>query len=386
MSSPLRRAFSALISRLRGRRTLRPEDDHLFWSLDAPAYHAFDPAIPQRFRGIAIDVGEGRVGRLRVLFDDAVIGTFPVEVDRPDLAPHLAHRPCGTRCGYDLVLPAAGPTRTIAFDVLLDDGTEERLFEYDVEEAARSRALATRLAERMAGLPVPPPELVALTQGISDPDAYRDSILPGVLNLRKYLAAAGIDETSIRSVLDFGCGSGRLLAGWYLLSANRRLAGCDICDELVSWAAARFPDGVRILRNELAPPIPFGDGEFDLAFAASVFTHLSVPSQRAWQQELARVLGKDGILVVTLHGNLYVRLLFGDSTDDGRRFASLGHLEKGGPAEGSNAWSAFHGPEQAERVFDRFRLLAHFPAGRIDGRRILFPVAALQDVYVFRKR
>lgn len=386
MTSFLARPAAALRALLRRPSPAPPDDDALFWSLDAPPYHAFEPGSPQRFRGIALHVDGRRVASLRVRYDGDEVGTFAVDVDRADLAPYLAHLPFGTVCGYDFLLPAAGETRSIAFDALLDDGTSERLFDYDVDEARQVRTLAAGLANRMTDLPVPPPDLVALTQGISDPEAYRISILPGVLNLKKYLAAAGLDEGALRSILDFGCGSGRLLAGWRALDAERRLRGCDVREELVSWASRSFPAEVGIVRNGFEPPLPFSDGEFDLAYAASVFTHLSVSSQRAWQRELARVLRRDGVLLVTLHGSLYVRLLLGGASEDGRAFASAGHLEKGATDEGSNAWGSFHGPAFAEEVFDAFRLLARFPAGRIAGRRVLFPVASLQDVYVFRRR
>ena len=381
-SGPLR----ALRARLRTIVGGGVEEDALFWSLDAPSWASFDPASPQRFRGIAIHVGGRRVVSLRVAFDGAEVGSFPIDVDRTDLAPFLAGLPFPSLCGYDAELPPSGGARRIAFDAVLDDGTAERLFEYDTREAAEARSLAEGLAGRRDALPVPPPELVALTQGISDPAAYAASILPGVLNLRKYLAAAGVDETRLRSLLDFGCGSGRLLAGWRHLGPDRLLRGCDIREELVAWASRSFPPDVDIRLSGPEPPLPWGDSTFDLAYAVSVFTHLSVASQKAWQRELARVLRPGAAFVVTLHGSLYVRLLCAGDPSAVRRFSTEGHLERGNADEGSNDWASFHGPRWAEEVFESFRLLAHFPSGRIGGRRVLFPVASLQDVYVFRRR
>lgn len=384
MTFSLRQLLGALRLRSAGR-TRAGDDppDDLFWSLDSPPYHLFDPGSAQRFRGIAIHVGGRRVSSLRVRVDGTELGTFPVDVDRIDLAPFLSHLPHGTLCGYDFELPAVGNARSIAFQALLDDGSGELLFDYDLEEARRTRGLCANLADRLPALPVPPPELVALTQGISDPEAYRISILPGVLNLGKYLEASGVDGGSLRSILDFGCGSGRLLAGWHLLDPGRKLHGCDIRKELVEWASRSFPPGVEFVRNALEPPLPYADGFFDLAYAASVFTHLSLSSQRAWRRELRRVLRKGGTLLVTLHGGLYVRLLFGSGSEDSGLFARDGYLQKGGAGEGTNDWATFHRRAFAEELFEDFRLRGCFPAGRIEGRRILFPVASLQDVYVF---
>lgn len=384
MKELLRRGLDAVLG---ARRAADADPEDFFWSLDAPALDAFDPAAPQRFRGILIHTrGRTAVG-LRARAGDLDLGRCGVDVDRPDLAPFLPVLPIGSRCGWELELPPP-PARTdaISFDAILDDGSAERLFDYDLARARGAREVRASVAERLATLPVPPPDLVALTQGIRDPEAYRASILPGVLNLRRYLAASGADAARFRAVLDFGCGSGRLLAGWQLLEPGLALHGCDLHPDLVAWASASFPPGVELVRNGIAPPLPWEAGRFDFAWAASVFTHLSVPSQRAWQAELHRVLAPGGLLLVTLHGGLYVRFLFGEGSARHEAFVREGHLELGDTGEGSNSCSSFHGPAFAERVFDRFRLLGRFPAGRVEGRRTLFPVASLQDVYVFAAR
>ena len=62
-------------------------------------------------------------------------------------------------------------------------------------------------------LPAPDPDLVFATQGGRDVASYQDSIVPGVANLKRYLKAAGLDPAEIASILDFECGTGRLLAG-----------------------------------------------------------------------------------------------------------------------------------------------------------------------------
>ena len=42
---------------------------------------------------------------------------------------------------------------------------------------------------------------------------------------------------------------------------------------------------------------------FDLIYAISVFTHLSAEYQFLWLNELRRILKRNGILILTLHGD-----------------------------------------------------------------------------------
>jgi hypothetical protein len=63
------------------------------------------------------------------------------------------------------------------------------------------------------------------------------------------------------------------------------------------------------------------------------------------------------------------------------RFRESGYCELTSEDEGSNTFNTFHHPDFVKRLFSSFDLLAHYPRGN----DVLFPVAAFQDVYVFRK-
>ncbi len=58
--------------------------------------------------------------------------------------------------------------------------------------------------------------------------------------------------------------------------------GCDYNPELVEWCASNLCSLRGDFRNELAPPLPYVSGSFDLIYALSVFTHLDDALQRAW--------------------------------------------------------------------------------------------------------
>lgn len=165
------------------------------------------------------------------------------------------------------------------------------------------------------GLSLPPPRLRLLVDGRSgDAGAFLSVGAQMCESIRDAVAGAGNPVSGMLAVLDFGCGCGRVARHWrssFVGSApikdERRPAegpeiyGCDYNRELVDWCAANLP-GARVTRNELAPPLPYVTGSFDLIYALSVFSHLDEPLQRAWLAEFRRLLRPGGLLVLSVLG------------------------------------------------------------------------------------
>jgi SAM-dependent methyltransferase len=108
-------------------------------------------------------------------------------------------------------------------------------------------------------------------------------------------------------VLDLGCGCGRLTR--YLNLSDRYEAfGCDINEHHVAWCAENLPN-VRTQKNAPAPPLPFPNDSMDLVYLLSVFTHLPASATLAWMHELARVVAKGGIAIVTTHGHQTLEII-----------------------------------------------------------------------------
>jgi SAM-dependent methyltransferase len=356
---------------------------HLLTALDFPPPQLIAFGRQNRFRGMVLDSG-GRIARaVRVRLDEEPPREFPANRPSEDLAAHLPQLPAARNCRFDFQIPIGESSRLLTWEAVWEEGGVELLFEYDLAEVRGFSAALRRMQQGLEVLEPPPSEIVLRTQGHGDVDAYRNSIIPGIWNMRRYLAACGIETDAIHSILDFGCGSGRLLTGWLLLGGDRVLVGCDSSAALTDWARAHLPDGARVDRSSHLPPLPYGDGEFDFAYAISVVTHLRYRTQEAWAQELARILRPGGILLVTAHGPLYVDLFAA-----GRRaeFSEAGHLELEGAEDGSNEFASFHAPDRLTALFDRFEPVGYFPEGRVRSRRTLFPLAGMQDVYVFRRR
>ena len=113
--------------------------------------------------------------------------------------------------------------------------------------------------------------------------------------------AAGRQPGQLRSVLDFGCGPGRVLPHFAALAPQAACVGCDVDAAAIDWAARAH----RTLGWSLCsfhPPLPYEDDRFDLVYAISVFSHLDRGVAGMWLSELRRVLAPDGMALLSVHG------------------------------------------------------------------------------------
>ena len=124
--------------------------------------------------------------------------------------------------------------------------------------------------------------------------------------LRDRYAELGERPLSDSRVLDFGCGWGRLTRFLARDVPQSRLYGCDPVESIL---AVCRESGVpaTLARSDLVPErLPF-DEPFDLAFAFSVFTHLSEAAHERCLAALHAGLRPGAILVVTIRAPEYVQ-------------------------------------------------------------------------------
>jgi SAM-dependent methyltransferase len=196
--------------------------------------------------------------------------------------------------------------------------------------------------------------------------------------------------SAVRSILDLGCGSARVLPHVARLAPRARCTGADIDAAAIAWAADHHPS-MRWERSSFRPPLPFGDAEFDLVYSISVFSHLDAVLQDAWLAEVARVLAPGGVALLSVHGaHAFDRFRAGDVASgwcarDAFRRAELGAGEFAFVRYRRSVWNegdlpgvegdyglAFHGAEYVRSHWSRwFSLVGVVERGLTDWQDVV---------------
>jgi SAM-dependent methyltransferase len=234
--------------------------------------------------------------------------------------------------------------------------------------------------------PLPDPELIFLVNGHRDLHAFDISRRATVENIITLLSKANIDYKEFTSILDFGCGCGRVLAGWEgKLRAKAQLFGCDVNKELIGFCQ-RHIHFAKTINSSYYPPLPYDSEQFDFVYAASVYTHLTLPALLQWTGELARIVKKSGVVMLSYHGTYFAPTLANISNIGSSLLAERGyyvhlHCEEKDTWQGSNNYATFLSSEFVLNIFRGFQLVKIYP-GISDGPN---PFASYQDIVIFRR-
>jgi ubiquinone/menaquinone biosynthesis C-methylase UbiE len=115
--------------------------------------------------------------------------------------------------------------------------------------------------------------------------------------LGELLAQAGLLPLCDRRILDIGCGTDTVLAGFQKWGASPgNLFGVDLLPSRIHTAQQRFPD--LVFKQSNAEVLPFADGDFDLVLLFTVFSSiLSRPMATNISHEVTRILRPGGGII-----------------------------------------------------------------------------------------
>lgn len=105
---------------------------------------------------------------------------------------------------------------------------------------------------------------------------------------------------TLRTILDFPCGHGRVLRTMRAALPTAHITACDLDSEAVDFCAATF--GATPAYSDEDPDRITLDGSFDLIWCGSLLTHLDHPLWPTFLGLFERVLSPHGLLVFTVHG------------------------------------------------------------------------------------
>ena len=237
--------------------------------------------------------------------------------------------------------------------------------------------LGYRMIRAHDGRPLPPASLVNLVIGSRELAWYQ---LGGIFMQQAictFLRRNGAPVESFRSMLDFGCGCGRILRWWGGISGSCEIWGCDYNPRLIAWCRDNLSQIAKFEVNDAEPPLKFPAGSFGLVYSYSVFTHLAAEKQRPWMEELVRVLRPGGMLLITVHGKR-VAWRSGLAAEQIRELEERGSLAYGEDRSGSNPCGVYHSEAYMRDCESLGLELVDFMAGGVRD-------TSEQDMYLYRK-
>jgi SAM-dependent methyltransferase len=164
-------------------------------------------------------------------------------------------------------------------------------------------------------VPVPPPEFISRVQCGRDSQLYTSL---GFQYYQQLVDAIGRqrDLSSVRCLLDWGCGSGRV-TGHFLAAANGpKVFGCDMDAEAMAWCQAHLAREAFAIVDPL-PPLPYADATFDVVVSIAVLPSFGPPAYELWLPEIRRVLAPEGLFLASVQGRFAAEFeLPGDALAD----------------------------------------------------------------------
>ena len=199
--------------------------------------------------------------------------------------------------------------------------------------------------DREQAAPLPPRPL-ALRAGVPDPAdvlaSYRAVGRDSRTTILGLLASDGVRfGFQGARVLDFGCGSGKVMRHFLPEAEAGELWGCDIDAPSIEWINAELHPPLHAFTNGPVPPLHQPSGSFDLVWSVSVFTHLT-DHWAGWLAELHRVLRPDGLAIISFLGGAMYEAWTGQAWEPDRiGMTVLDHgqgWDLGGPTVFHSPW------------------------------------------------
>jgi SAM-dependent methyltransferase len=225
------------------------------------------------------------------------------------------------------------------------------------------------------GIPVPPDILRFWVAGTDNREWFLNSGKQGFNTITQILRQHGLEIAELESILDFGCGCGRILR--HLKSySNIRIHGTDMNQTAIRWCDANL-NFAEFGTNNCEPPLRYHDNSFDLVYSFSVFTHLTEEVQMMWIKEIHRILKPGGNFLFSVHGDFYLHRLSGEKLElykQGRLIV----LEA--EREGNNVCMAYHPYKYVREMMsgDLYNFISFHKEGALGNPN--------QDAYLFKKK
>lgn len=178
------------------------------------------------------------------------------------------------------------------------------------------------------------------------------------------------------TILDWGCGPARVVRHLKQeIGNNCHVFGTDYNQDTIEWCKKNI-DEVVFEKNGIHPPANFQNEQFDLIYGISIFTHLSEKNHYDWLAELLRITKKNGIILITTHGDAFKEKL---TSAEQVLFNQNELVVRGNVVEGHRVYTAFQPSQFLKNMFENKVVIVK----HIDGQKKNWGIE--QDVWILKK-
>lgn len=131
-------------------------------------------------------------------------------------------------------------------------------------------------------------------------EAYLRTSRAGLTCVQNSIASVDKKSESIRNILDFGCGYGRVLRALRAGYPDATITACDLMQEAIDFCADTF-NAIPVKGHDDLTKIVLPE-KYDVIWVGSVFTHLPVERWGTLLMFFKENLAPNGLLVFTIHG------------------------------------------------------------------------------------
>ena len=181
-----------------------------------------------------------------------------------------------------------------------------------------------------------------------------------------------------QKIMEWGCGVSRIIRHVPdLLPGASLISACDINEQMTQWNRDNI-QGIEFSIIGHTPPTPYPDGQFNLIYAISVFTHIEGNEHLSWIREIHRILSKEGIFLFTTHGEHFNSQLTGEEITLLRKG---GYFTRSYPRKGHRMMTAYNDAAQLKIMVSALFEVMEYHDGHKD-----YDKTGGQDLWILRKK
>ena len=200
------------------------------------------------------------------------------------------------------------------------------LFRWNV---LRYQASNNTFKKNNPGFPMPPDSLLFET-GSLHYNSYQKSGQEAAAEIESLCKTFG--HSPIQSILDWGCGVGRVTRHLPNYFPGAKITGGDVNPSCIQWLQNNIQSSTDLSGDTIS-------SQYDLIIALSVLTHLPASEQANWLNKLYGLLQPQGLVWLSTHGKIYLHQL---THQQKKQLSEQGILTLGADKKGSRQMRTYH--------------------------------------------